>query len=193
MTLRAQGREQRLRTVRETAGRLFREQGYEMTTVRQIASAAGVSTGTVMSCGDKASLLLQSVEDAIDALMPPVGDGVDPDADPTDLVWRCYAPYFDLYSAVPELARPYTVLLVSAGGNHPALGAQADLFTEIVAGRIRSGHPQVGEEAARLTAEALFAAYLHALLLWVSGVAELETAVAGFRRQIDWQLLRFTA
>lgn len=191
MVVRQEGRERRLHCVRQAAGRLFREQGYEATTVRQIAAAAGVSTGTVMSCGDKATLLLQAVEDAIDALMPPAGP-VDSDADSVDLVWRCYAPYFHFYAAVPELARPYSVLLMSAGSDHPALGAQADLFIAVVAERVRTGHPCAGPEEARLTAEALFAAYLHALLLWVSGVAELEAAVAGFRRQIDWQLVRFT-
>lgn len=190
MVLRQQGRERRLTLVRETAGRLFREQGYETTTVRQIAAAAGVSTGTVMSCGDKATLLLQTVEDAIGALMPPVGP-VEVDLDPVDVVWRCFAPYFDFYASVPELARPYTVLLLSAGPDHPALGAQAEMFITAVATRIRLGCPGAGEEAAGLTAEGLFAAYLHALLTWVSGVAELEAAVAGFRRQIDWQLARF--
>lgn len=190
MMLRQEGRELRLRAVRQAAGRLFQEQGYDSTTVRQIAAAAGVSTGTVMNCGDKAALLLQTVEDAIDTLMPqanPVGVNLDP----VEVVWRCYAPYFDFYAAVPELARPYTVLLLSAGLDHPALGAQAEMFNTAVADRIRLSYPWAGEEEAALTAEALFAAYLHALLVWVSGVAELEAAVAGFRRQIDWQLIRF--
>ena len=188
--LRQEGQEQRQLAVRQAAGRLFQEQGYDATTVRQIAAVAGVSTGTVMNCGDKAALLLQTVENSIDALMPPTNP-VEVDLDPTEMVWRCYAPYFDFYGAAPELARPYTVLLLSAGPHHPALGVQADTFNTAVADRIRLSCPQAGEEAAALTAEGLFAAYLHALLVWVSGVAELEVAVAGFRRQIVWQLIRF--
>ncbi|QRX90089.1 TetR family transcriptional regulator [Streptomyces noursei] len=50
------------------AERLFRDQGFGATTVRQIATDAAVSTGTVMSVGDKDALLVAIFDSWIDAV-----------------------------------------------------------------------------------------------------------------------------
>lgn len=190
MGSREQGRRRRLDAVQRAAAELFRDQGYESTTVRQIAERAGVSTGTVMSAGDKATLLLGLITEAIDDLMP-----VDPAAgegSPAELVWRCYEPYFAFYDANPELSRPYAALLLGAPERRfPALGEQATAFNGLVADRIRGSLPHVDADAAGATAEALFAVYIFALVLWASGSADLERATAVLRGQIGWQLSRF--
>ena len=189
MTNRSAGRQHRLDAVHRAADGLFRRQGYEATTVRQIAERAGVSTGTVMSFGDKAALLLGVITDAIEDLMPTsIGTG-EPAA---TLVWRCFEPYFAFYEANPELSRPYaTLLLGSVDRDFPALGAQAATFNAFVARQIRAASVGVDAADAEATATALFAVYIFALVLWASGTADLERATALLRAQIAWQLSRF--
>ena len=46
--IRQQGRAQRQQRVRSAAWELFRTRGYDATSVRDIAAAAGVSVGTVV-------------------------------------------------------------------------------------------------------------------------------------------------
>lgn len=189
MGVRSEGRRLRLDAVQQAAGDLFRSQGYEATTVRQIAERAGVSTGTVMSTGDKAGLLLGLITDAIEDLMP---TAVATGAPAAELVWRCYEPYFAFYDANPALSRPYASLLLgSPDRDFPALGRQAVAFNALVADQIRAALPQVDEQSARTCAEALFAVYIFALVLWASGAADLVRATAVLRGQIDWQLARF--
>ncbi|WGW12144.1 TetR/AcrR family transcriptional regulator [Saxibacter everestensis] len=189
MGTRNEGREARMSAVRQAAWALFAGQGYESTTVRQIAVKAGVSTGTVMSLGDKATLLLGLFEAAIAEHMSPSRHEDDSAA---EAVWRCYEPYFDFYASHPELSRAYgRVLLSPAGRNHPALGAQAQEFNALVARKIAAGYPQASESAAGLTAESLFASYIHALVIWASETTSLDQARSSFRRQITWQLARF--
>lgn len=189
MGVRSEGRMERLDAVHRAAAELFRTQGYDATTIRQIAGRAGVSTGTVMSAGDKATLLLEVITQSIDDLMPA---GVRTGAPAADLVWGCYEPYFSFYAANPELSRPYAaILLGSPDRQFPALGAQAKEFNALVAGQIRASMPAVDSGSATATAEALFAVYIFSLVLWASGSADLGGATAVLRGQIAWQLSRF--
>ena len=189
MGVRSAGRKMRLDAVHRAAGELFGNQGYETTTIRQIAERAGVSTGTVMSVGDKASLLLGLITVAIDGLMPP---RIRTDGPVRDLVWACYEPYFAFYAENPELSRPYAgILLGSSDRDFPALGDQAARFNTLVAAQIRAGLPGVDQSSAQATAETLFAVYIFSLVLWGSGSADLPGATAVLQQQIDWQLSRF--
>src|SRR5699024_5681652 len=49
----------------EAATRLFTERGFETTTVRDIATSAAVSPGTVISVGDKNALLIKVYDNLI--------------------------------------------------------------------------------------------------------------------------------
>lgn len=189
MGLRAKQRDERLREVREAAWSLFEDQGYEATTVRQIAAEANVSTGTVMNCGGKDALLLALFETAISEHMaPPPG----PDGTKIEAVWHRYKPYFDFYATRPDLARSYgRILLSPAGRQHPALGSQARDFNALVAADISHRHPFASDDDAARAAEAVFAIYIHALVAWASGAATLAETTSAFRQQIVWQLARF--
>ena len=168
---------------------LFTEQGFDATTIRHIAAEAQVSTGTVMSMGDKATLLLQIVEDAIGELMPrqPRRGGT-----PANAVWQCFKPYFDFFESQQELSRPYAKILFSRSAEeHPALGAQGRQFTALVADRITERLPHVSKPDGRLAAQALFSVYIHSLVTLIVDAATLDQAKAALRKQIAWQLARF--
>ncbi len=64
MSVRQEGQRERERRVKAVAFQLFVTRGYAGTSVRDIAGAAGVSTGTVRNVGDKASLFLLVMEEA---------------------------------------------------------------------------------------------------------------------------------
>ena len=189
MGARTAGREERLHAVKQAALELSTEQGYDATTVRQIAARAKVSTGTVMSFGDKDTLLLQIFEDAITDRMPhPRPNG----STPAQAVWLCFKPYFDFYDSHPEISRPYAKILFSRSvDEHPALGAQAAQFTTLVGAQITERLPHVSKADARLAAEALFAAYMHSLITWIVDATTVSQAKAALRKQIAWQLSRF--
>lgn len=189
MGIRSEGQQQRLDAVHRAAAELFGSQGYEATTIRQIAERAGVSSGTVMNAGDKASLLLDVITNAIDDLMPRTpGFG----AAPAELVWRCFEPYFVFYDANPELSRPFAALLMGSPDREiEAMGRQAADFGGLLAQQILGCFPRIADRSAAATAEALFAVYIFALVQWASGAADLDGATAVLRRQIDWQLSRF--
>ena len=61
--VRRSGQRERAGRVTEAAWDLFRTQGYEATSVREIAAAAGVSVGTVANAGGKAQLFLTTLSD----------------------------------------------------------------------------------------------------------------------------------
>ncbi|WP_042372752.1 TetR/AcrR family transcriptional regulator [Streptacidiphilus neutrinimicus] len=96
----------------EAAGRLFQERGYESTTVRDIAAAAGVGERTFFRYfPSKESLVLQQVRDLVPLLAAEIRDR--PGAEP---------PLVALRSAVLEVARRNgtnpAVLLAGSGPLH---------------------------------------------------------------------------
>jgi AcrR family transcriptional regulator len=111
-------RETTRRKVLAAAERLFREQGFGATTVRQIASDAGVSTGTVMSVGDKDALLVAIFDRWIDAVhrerksadsaaSGPLTAGVAAQA-----VMALFEPFIRYFALDDELSREYAAIIV---------------------------------------------------------------------------------
>jgi AcrR family transcriptional regulator len=120
----------------EAAGRLFQERGYEATTVRDIAAAAGVGERTFFRYfPSKESLVLQQVRDLVPLLAAEIRDR--PAAEP---------PLAALRNAVLEVARRNgtnpAVLLAGSGPLHVVArteGARGDkhllsYMEEVVAG-----------------------------------------------------------
>lgn len=157
-----------LRVIR-AASRLFQERGFVATTVRDIAEAAGVSTGTVMTVGDKNALLVR-VFDAMVADEHARRAGTNPQ--PVSAVDGCVArlsvlvqPFVVMFTGNPELARSYASILVS--GTH-----SSSLFTELAARLIEEFAAAITEHGctpqvdAPAKAKALHAAYVGALFTW---------------------------
>jgi AcrR family transcriptional regulator len=80
MTRRALAKQRTRRHLLDAAKRLFNERGYEAATVREIAAAAGLSTGAVFaSFSDKADLFGEVILDDCDALATHLRAGVQED------------------------------------------------------------------------------------------------------------------
>lgn len=189
MKVRIAGRERRLTAVKRAAWSSFVERGFAATTIRQIAAEAGVSTGTVMSFGNKSTLLLELFDDAI---AERIGATPVPSDDPAEAVWACYRPYFEFFRDQQTLARSYASVLFSGGQREPAaLGTKAEQFNGYVAQVVSARCPGVTAGDASRAAEAIFAVYLHTLMRWATGFGDADDAEATFTRQLSWQLSRF--
>ncbi|MFC4562467.1 TetR/AcrR family transcriptional regulator [Nocardiopsis mangrovi] len=115
------------RLIAETAIRMFAEQGYEQTTVAQIASAADVATKTFFNhFPSKEDVLFEDYRRYNDVVLAVIADR-HPDDGMTDLLERVYDAMMDDYldqgvgSRDKALMETYTELLMTV----PALQAKA--------------------------------------------------------------------
>ncbi|MBP6684919.1 MAG: TetR/AcrR family transcriptional regulator, partial [Leucobacter sp.] len=103
--------------VLDAAERLFATFGFADTTVKDIAAAAGLSVGTVMSVGDKNALLVSVFDNRIAKIhnARPVDTTARaaPCAERLTLLFR---PFAELFTQQPKLSRSYASILVS--GQH---------------------------------------------------------------------------
>ncbi len=156
------------------------EQGFNATTVRQVATRAAVSVGTVMGVADKDGLLVSVVDRRIAGIEPvDQQDG----RDATTQISHLLGEFVRFCGAHPELARAYAAVLV--GGRHRS-SVFTDLTTTLVeqvsAVLTHAGHPPADAAA---IARVVHRAYLGELFIWAGqGVtdptrtlAELETTV----------------
>ncbi|KRF11836.1 TetR/AcrR family transcriptional regulator [Nocardioides sp. Soil796] len=153
--------------VMASAERLFRERGYRATTVRDIATDAGVSVGSVMTVGDKAQLLVAMFDRSIEQIH--VGrrrDGVPegpsgPGGNPADRILEVVAPFLEIFAEDAQLSREYSAILTS-GDHDSALfhGLADDLVREFSVVLQESG---MGSKDVPVAAKAIYFAYLGAI------------------------------
>jgi AcrR family transcriptional regulator len=157
--------------VLDAARHLFFERGFEATTIRDIATAADVSVGTVIAVGDKRALLVTTFDDQIAAIQDrPPAPAEAAAARPTDAddavgrVMELLEPFLAMYSANPALARDYGAVLM--GGRH-GTGVFGTLVTAFV-DRIRAVLEQDGADAddAAAAGRTIYLAYLGVLFAW---------------------------
>jgi len=130
LTRRALAKQRTRRLLLDAAKRLFNERGYEAATMRDIAAAAGMSTGAVFaSFADKADLFGAVIMDDFEALAAHLGAADHADA-PTE------ASLLRLFSAVFAFQRDHLPLVRAAIG-HSWLGhPEADARMRTGAARI---------------------------------------------------------
>lgn len=182
--------EQKRRTaarITEAAERLFQGQGFQGTTVRQIAAEAGVSVGAVMAVGDKESLLSLVYDEAIAARIPsPPTEGAGTSA--ADYLARYFDPFLDLFAANEDLARAYFRALTRGRPENAALGALRTLTeTNLAAAMVNAGMP---DARARRGAQVMFAGYLGELMLLAAGTTDFEQAAARIRHTAEFVTAR---
>lgn len=161
-------REQVLRA----AHKLFIGEGFAATTIRQIASEAGVSVGSVMAIGDKSSLLITVFDNLIESKHTSPAPAANQDA--TKQLISLVMPFVELFSAHLELGRTYASILLT--GKH-----SSTIFTDLRArliGEIENvlathapDTQYTSSSAPRRThARTIYYVYLGALFAWASTV-----------------------
>lgn len=153
----------------EAAADLFLARGFDATTIRDIAEASGVSTGTVMAVGDKRALLVRFFDAHVETEHR---DRRAAGASAQDAAGTCaerlldlVRPYIGLFTGRQDLARTYASILVS--GQHSST-LLTDLAARLIEDlRLAITHRGCTPDAvAPATARGLYAAYVGVLFSW---------------------------
>ena len=164
-TRRALAKQQTRLKVLAAARRLFSEQGYEGATIRDIAAAAGMSTGAVFAnFTDKSDLFREIMVDDMEALLTAMREGAAKGRNVEDALLKVFMAGYTFYKTRLQLARAaFSVSWDKDGGPNlrglPSSLAFTDLFTEQLAQAISRG--ELSQEAeVKLRSQMLFDTYL---------------------------------
>lgn len=186
---RAGKREATRQKVLQSADRLFREQGFGATTIRQIAADAGVSSGSVMAVGDKEALLIAIFEGWIaerhrqDVESGAFRNSVDP-SDPVEVVMLVFEPFVNFFDLDEELSREWGAIIMR--GNHESAifrGLEQWLMAAIAYVLVECGF---GGEQAGHAAHAVYFAYLGVLMTVSNGARDREAGTAQLREIVKF-------
>ncbi|WP_114855442.1 TetR/AcrR family transcriptional regulator [Brachybacterium sp. YJGR34] len=144
------------------ADRLFVERGFAATTVREIATACEVSVGTVMSVGDKESLLVQVFDQHVAQLQSRRPASEPAASSDTERILALVAPIVELYIERAELARTYASILVGARHSSILIDELAAQLIEEFTGILAGDQPRPSPED-RALATALYHAFVGVL------------------------------
>ena len=177
-------RERTRAAVLDAATRLFRELGYEATSVRAIAASARVSVGAVMAVGSKDDLLVSSFVGEIERLSAERFGTAEPDQGlpPARVVEEILGGYFDLISSQAELARAWGAALLTKHRHADTLRHLHDALVGEVGGVLQGHAPR---EVVQRATEDLYISYLGFLFAWASGVYLAVDAVAALRVKVQ--------
>ena len=177
-------RERTRAAVLDAATRLFRELGYEATSVRAIAASARVSVGAVMAVGSKDDLLVSSFVGEIERLSAERFGTAEPDQGlpPARVVEEILVGYFDLISSQEELARAWGAGLLTNDRHADTPRHLHDALVGEVGGVLQGHAPR---EVVQWVTEDLYISYLGFLFAWASGVYLAVDAVAALRVKVQ--------
>ena len=155
---RVQAREATVAKVVAAASKVFGEHGYRGATIPLIASAAGVSVGTVASVGSKDDLFLRSVEELSTANSLAMIREASSAATVTERVWGYAGPMVEASIAAPKKIQDYFVAYLRSS-DHEANLARVQQVT----GALRALFPDDGlsqeESPAALAATTIWLAF----------------------------------
>lgn len=164
-TRRALAKQQTRLKVLAAARKLFSEEGYEGATIRDIAAAAGMSTGAVFAnFSDKSDLFREIMSDDMEALNTAMRDAATRGRNVEDAVLKVFMAGYTFYKSRLQLARAaFSVSWDRDGGptlrGLPSGMAFVDLFTEQLNAAVERG--ELSQEAeVKLRSHMLFDTYL---------------------------------
>jgi AcrR family transcriptional regulator len=164
-TRRALAKQQTRLKVLAAARRLFSEQGYEGATIRDIAAAAGMSTGAVFAnFTDKSDLFREIMQDDMEALGAAMRDAATRGRNVEDAVLKVFMAGYTFYKTRLQLARAAFSVSWDRDGGPSLRGLQSsmafqDLFTDLLAGAVTRGELSQESEV-KLRSHMLFETYL---------------------------------
>jgi AcrR family transcriptional regulator len=164
-TRRALAKQQTRMKVLGAARRLFSEQGYEGATIRDIAAAAGMSTGAVFAnFTDKSDLFREIMVDDMESLLDAMRDAAGRGRNVEDAALKVFMAGYTFYKTRLQLARAaFSVSWDREGGPSlrglPSSVAFQDLFTDLLADAVGRGELSQESEV-KLRSQMLFDTYL---------------------------------
>ncbi len=171
--LRERKKAEKSHLIRQAARQLFTTQGYEATTMRQVAALADVGFGTVSAyASDKAGLLAMVFVEDLEHL-PPLFDKITPATPLLEQLTERFTRLYRFWAKNPDLSRivlpqmefynsnPFTDAIMKRRGQ-----VQADLAEWL--GRWQAQGRLVAHADAEQAAAALFAIYTSALRDWIT-------------------------
>lgn len=179
--LRERRKEEKRRRIRAAARAIFKKQGYEAATTREIARRAEVSIGTVfLYARDKRDLLFLVFNDDLDRVVDRAVAAVNPDAPLIDQLVDWYRPFYEYFAKEPDFGRWALDGLVPYDGTAEALSPLSPqamqhrdrvertraFLAGLVAKSQRSGEIAVVAESA-LVARVIISIYLIELRRWL--------------------------
>lgn len=188
-TRRALAKQQTRAKVLSAARRLFSEQGYEGATIRDIAAAAGMSTGAVFAnFSDKSDLFREIMVADCEALLEAMRDGAARGRGVEDTLLKIFMAGYGFYKTRLPLARAaFSVSWDQNGGQAlrtlPPVQGIHDLLTEQLNLAVERG--ELSQEAeVKLRSQMLFEAYLSNFVQAIFEGWGLEALQARSRDQI---------
>lgn len=166
--------EQTRSLILETALRLFRERGYDRTTMRAIAEEAGVSVGSAYYYFASKEHLVQGFYDQIAdehrARLPEALAGCTDLGDRLSItlqVWMAIAaPYHEFAAQLfKNAADPQSPLSPFSAESEPARSAMIELYREVLVGS--QARAKLDEELAAMLPELLWLYHMGIVLYWV--------------------------
>ena len=188
--VRAAGKAKSRQSLLDAAKRLFMERGYEGATVREIAAAAGLSTGAVFaSFADKSDLfnevLLVDLDEQVELMRAAAqeADGV------AERLSGVLAAGYHRQMPQLELLRAAVAVSWSQGlsgdlGDRPVRAAVIEQLSEVLNAGIESGELKAGADVA-LIAETLWDCYLRSYRLALYESWDAEALIERLGRQIE--------
>jgi AcrR family transcriptional regulator len=164
-TRRTLAKQQTRAKVLAAARRLFSEEGYEGATIRDIAAAAGMSTGAVFAnFTDKSDLFREIMMVDITSLAEAMREAADRAKTVDDALLKMFGAGYAFYKSQLPLARAsFSVSWTPEDGPQLINSAPAVSLVEMIADQLNAGvaRGELGQEAeVKLRAQMLFEAYL---------------------------------
>jgi AcrR family transcriptional regulator len=190
--LRERGKRERLRRIKEAAFEVFRAEGYEKASTREIARLADVSIGTLfVYAQDKRDLLFLVLNEDLDRVWEEAIAAVPQRGEPVKRIAALLAPIYEYFAREPELARQ---IVAQSGRADASLHAdqektlryrmRLDRWRQAIAAILedagREDMLDIGNDAPTL-ARALFAVHLAEVRDWLT-TARKPQAAAGVQQ-----------
>jgi len=183
---REQNKLEKRERIRAAAEKLFQKQGYDATTVRQVADAAGVASGTVfLYARDKEDLLFLVMHERLKETSDRALATVPKKARLVDAWAHVFGQLYEMYDGSEALSRPFVRLLPGARGmNADLVNALTQTFIQRLALLVQEaqGRGEVRADVEPFQAAVVaFGLYFTTLMTWLSGYADASQLPELFR------------